>query len=42
MAELVAKKGKKTGAPDAPKFGRVKANLKVRRLLFIFWEFVFN
>lgn len=34
MAELVAgaaKKGKKTGAPEAPRFGRVRSNLKVSR-----------
>jgi hypothetical protein len=28
MAEF-AKKGKKTAAPEAPKFGRVRSNLKV-------------
>lgn len=31
MAEFAAaKKGKKTGAPEAPRFGRVRSNLKVR------------
>lgn len=29
MAELVAKKGKKTAAPAGPRFGRIKANLKM-------------
>lgn len=31
MAEFAgaAKKGKKTGAPEAPRFGRVRSNLKV-------------
>ena len=28
MSEF-AKKGKKTAAPEAPRFGRVRANLKV-------------
>jgi hypothetical protein len=48
MAELVAKKGKKTGAPEAPRFGRIKANLKVNLFmifgiclhhLFVRWVF---
>lgn len=30
MSEIVAKKGKKTGVPEGPRFGRVKSNLKVR------------
>ncbi len=35
MAEFAAaKKGKKTGAPDAPRFGRVRSNLKVKLLFF--------
>jgi obg-like ATPase 1 len=29
MSELVAKKGKKTGAAEGPRFGRVKSNLKM-------------
>lgn len=29
MAEAGVKKGKKSGAPEAPRFGRVKANLKM-------------
>mmetsp|Transcript_26782 Transcript_26782/g.29206 ORF Transcript_26782/g.29206 Transcript_26782/m.29206 type:complete len:408 (+) Transcript_26782:54-1277(+) len=29
MAELVAKKGKKTGVPEGPRFGRVRSNLKM-------------
>lgn len=40
MAELVAgaaKKGKKTGAPEAPRFGRVRSNLKVRMLILCAW-----
>ena len=29
MAEFAKKSGKKTGAPEAPRFGRVKSNLKM-------------
>ena len=34
MAEF-AKKGKKTAAPEAPRFGRVRSNLKVRVSLLV-------
>lgn len=33
MAELVAKKGKKTGVPEGPRFGRVRSNLKVSEVI---------
>ncbi len=39
MAETTgaAKKGKKTAAPDAPRFGRVRSNLKVTNVTCPVW-----